>query len=141
EMNRLGMMVDVSHVSDKTFYRTLSVSRAPVIASHSAARALCDCPRNLSDDMLRAIARSGGPESKGGVVQVVFYSAFLSQPFRDALERIRPELEKEAQACKDKAKAEGRAVNYLEIAQIEKSARNRIPRPPFVALIDHIDHI
>lgn len=141
EMNRLGMMVDVSHVSDKTFYRTLSVSRAPVIASHSAARALCDCPRNLSDDMLRAIARSGGPESEGGVVQVVFYSAFLSQPFRDALERIRPELEKEAQACKDKAKADGRAVNYLEIAQIERSARNRIPRPPFVALIDHIDHI
>src|SRR6185437_1593528 len=125
EMNRLGMMVDVSHVSDKTFYRTLSVSRAPVIASHSAARALCDCPRNLSDEMLRAIAHSGGPDSKGGVVQVVFYTAFLSQPFRDALEKILPELDKDVQACKEKAKAEGREVRYLEIAQIEKSARDR----------------
>ena len=56
EMNRLGMMVDVSHVSDKTFFRTLIISRAPVIASHSAARALCDAPRNMTDDMLRAIA-------------------------------------------------------------------------------------
>ncbi len=61
EMNRLGMMVDVSHVSDETFFRTLSVSRAPVIASHSAARALCDAPRNMSDEMLSAIANSGGP--------------------------------------------------------------------------------
>ena len=76
EMNRLGMMVDVSHVSDNTFYRTLIISRAPVIASHSAARALCDAPRNMTDDMLRAIALSGGPDSKGGVVQVNFYSAF-----------------------------------------------------------------
>ena len=79
EMNRLGMMVDISHVSDRTFYRTLVISRAPVIASHSSARALCDAPRNMTDDMLRAVARSGGPNSKGGVVQVNFYSGFLSQ--------------------------------------------------------------
>lgn len=141
EMNRLGMMVDVSHVSDKTFNRTLTISQAPVIASHSAARALCDSPRNLSDDMLRAIAHSGGPDSKGGVVQVVFYSAFLSQPYRDALERIRPEVDKEVQACKEKAKAEGRPVNQDEISQFQKAAANRIPRPPFSALIDHIDHV
>ena len=64
EMNRLGMMVDVSHVSDKTFYRTLIISRAPVIASHSSARALCDAPRNMTDDMLRAIANSGGPDRR-----------------------------------------------------------------------------
>jgi membrane dipeptidase len=141
EMNRLGMMVDVSHVSDRTFYRTLSVSQAPVIASHSAARALCDSPRNLSDDMLRAIARSGGSDSKGGVVQVVFYSAFLSQPYRDALEKMRPEVDKEVQACKDGAKAEGRPVNHDEILRIQRAAADRIPRPPFSALIDHIDHI
>jgi membrane dipeptidase len=59
EMNRLGMMIDISHVSDKTFYRTLVISRAPVIASHSSARALCDAPRNMTDDMLRAVANSG----------------------------------------------------------------------------------
>src|ERR1017187_9147072 len=73
EMNRLGMMVDISHVSDRTFFRTLVITRAPVIASHSAARAICDAPRNMTDDMLRAVARSGGPRSEGGVVQVNFY--------------------------------------------------------------------
>jgi len=71
EMNRLGMMVDISHVSDRTFFRTLVISRAPVIASHSDARALCDSPRNMTDDMLLAVARSGGPNSKGGVIQVI----------------------------------------------------------------------
>ena len=106
EMNRLGMMVDVSHVSDKTFYRTLIISRAPVIASHSAARALCDAPRNMTDDMLRAIANSGGPESKGGVVQVNFYSGFMSQEYRDAQKKMQPEMDKAVQALKDKAKAE-----------------------------------
>src|ERR1019366_3068009 len=97
EMNRLGMMVDVSHVSDRTFYRTLTISRAPVIASHSAARALCDAPRNMSDDMLRAIANYGGPNSKGGVVQVNFFSGFLSQPRRDAQKAQQPEADKAVQ--------------------------------------------
>src|SRR5207244_2687882 len=79
EMNKLGMMVDISHVSDRTFFRTLIITRAPVIASHSSARALCDAPRNMTDDMLRAVAHSGGPGSKGGVVPVNFYYAFISQ--------------------------------------------------------------
>ncbi len=60
EMNRLGMIVDVSHISDKAFYDVLALSKAPVIASHSSARALCDHPRNMSDDMLRALAINGG---------------------------------------------------------------------------------
>ena len=141
EMNRLGMMIDVSHVSDKTFYRTLIISRAPVIASHSDARALCNAPRNLTDDMLRAIANSGGPDSKGGVVQVNFYSAFLSQPYRDALLKMQPEINKEIQAYKDKATAEGKPVDYEAIARIQKAAADRIPRPPLSVLIDHIDHI
>jgi membrane dipeptidase len=73
EMNRIGMIVDVSHVSDKTFYDALAVSSKPVIASHSSCRALADFPRNMSDDMLRALAKNGG------VVGVNFYSAFLNQ--------------------------------------------------------------
>jgi membrane dipeptidase len=141
EMNRLGMMVDVSHASDKTFFRTLIISRAPVIASHSAARALCDAPRNLTDDMLRAIANSGGPESKGGVVQVNFYSAFLSQAYRDAQKAMAPELQKEIAALKEKAKVEGREATPQEIAKIQRAVANRIPRPPLSMLIDHIDHI
>ena len=141
EMNRLGMMVDVSHVSDKTFYRTLIISRAPVIASHSGARALCDAPRNMTDDMLRAIANSGGPESKGGVVQVNFYSGFVSQEYRNAQRAMTPEIQKEIAALKAKAGAEGRDVTPKEIADLQRAALDRIPRPPFSELIDQIDHV
>ena len=107
EMNRLGMMVDISHVSDKTFYHTLRITRAPVIASHSSARALCDAPRNMTDEMLLAVARSGGPESKGGVVQVNFYSVFCPRP--TATPR-KPEARsgQGGAELKAKAKAEGR---------------------------------
>jgi len=74
EMNGLGMMVDISHVADKTFYDALEVSQAPLIASHSAARALTDVPRNMTDDMIRALAK------KGGVVQMNFYCDFTARP-------------------------------------------------------------
>jgi membrane dipeptidase len=141
EMNRLGMIVDVSHVSDRTFFRTLNISRAPVIASHSSARALCDAPRNLSDNMLRAIATYGGPNSKGGVVMVNFYSAFLSQDYRNALKAMEPEVEKEIDAVKAKNKAEGKETTQAEIDKLQRAAADRIPRPPFSVLIDHIDHI
>jgi membrane dipeptidase len=141
EMNRLGMMVDISHVSDRTFFRTLVISRAPVIASHSGARALCDAPRNMTDDMLRAVARSGGPDSQGGVVQVNFYSGFLSQDYRNAQKAIEPEMNKAVQALKDQAKAAGKPVPYAEIDRLQRQFADRIPRPPFSILIDHIDHI
>ena len=141
EMNRLGMMVDVSHVSDKTFYRTLVISRAPVIASHSGARALCDAPRNMTDDMLRAIARSGGPDSKGGVVQVNFYSAFVSQAYRNAQKAQKPEVDKAIADLKAKARAEGRQLTYEDISRMERDFADKIPRPPLSDLIDQIDHI
>ncbi len=129
EMNRLGMMVDVSHVSDRTFYRTLNISRAPVIASHSSARALCDAPRNMSDDMLRAIARYGGPDSKGGVVMVNFYSGFLSQAYRDAQKAMEPEVHKEIDALKAKNKAEGREAR----ASRDRQAAAAVCRPDSAA--------
>ncbi len=141
EMNRLGMMVDISHVSDRTFYRTLIITRAPVIASHSAARALCDVPRNLTDDMLRAVANSGGPDSKGGVVQVNFYSAFVSQAYRDAQKAIEPEAKKAVDELKAKYKADGKEAPQAEIEKLQRQWADKIPRPPLSALIDHIDHI
>jgi membrane dipeptidase len=141
EMNRLGMMVDISHVSDRTFYRTLVISRAPVIASHSSARALCDAPRNMTDDMLRAVARSGGPDSKGGVVQVNFYSGFISQAYRDADKAQQPEVDRAVQALKDKYKTEGKEAPPAEIDKLKRQYADRIPRPPLSMLIDHIDHI
>ena len=141
EMNRLGMMVDISHVSDKTFYRTLVITRAPVIASHSSARAICNAPRNMTDDMLRAVANSGGPESKGGVIQVNFYSGFLSQAYRNAQKAQEPEVDKAVQALKDKAKAEGKEATYADIEKLQRQFADRIPRPPLSLVIDHIDHI
>jgi membrane dipeptidase len=135
EMNRLGMMVDVSHVADKTFYRTLIITRAPVIASHSAARALCDAPRNMTDDMLRAVAINGG------VVQVNFFSGFISQAYRDAMKAQQPEVDKAIQDFKDKARSEGRQTTYADLEKIQRTYADRIPRPPLSALIDQIDHI
>ena len=141
EMNRLGMMVDISHVSDRTFFRTLVITRAPVIASHSAARALCDAPRNMTDDMLRAVANSGGPNSKGGVIQVNFYSGFISQQYRDAQIALQPDLDKAVHALEDKYKAEGKAAPPAEIDKLKRQFADRLPRPPLSILIDHIDHI
>ena len=142
EMNKLGMIVDVSHVSDKTFYRTLVLTRAPVIASHSAARALCDAPRNMTDDMLRAIGNyGGGPDSKGGVVMVNFYSGFISQAYRDAQIKQKPEVDKATAELKAKFKAEGKEITYSDLEKLQREMADKIPRPPLSALIDQIDHI
>lgn len=84
EMNRLGMIVDISHVSDKTFADVLEISKAPVFASHSDCRAICDAPRNMTDDMMRALA------AKGGVIQINYHVGFLSQEFRN-VEKAHPE--------------------------------------------------
>ena len=137
EMNRLGMMVDVSHVSDKTFYQTLTISRAPVIASHSSARALNDHPRNMTDDMLRAVARNDG------VVMVNFFSAFLDQKFLDAYRAQKPERDAAIAAFEKKYKREHNVafVPYAAEAALEKEWAAKIPRPPFDSLIAHIDHI
>ena len=141
EMNRLGMIVDISHVSDRTFYRTLQVSRAPVIASHSAARALCDAPRNMTDDMLRAAAKSGDPGSNGGVILVNFYSGFISQAYRDAQVKQKPEVDKAVADLKAQFKADGEEITYSDIEKLQRQMADRIPRPPLSDVIDHIDHI
>lgn len=137
EMNRLGMMVDVSHVSDKTFYDTLVISRAPVIASHSSARALNDHPRNMTDDMLRAVARNGG------VVQVNFFSAFIDQKFLDAYKAQKTERDAAVAAFEEKYKKDHNVdfVPYAAEAALEKEWAAKIPRPPLDSLIAHIDHI
>jgi membrane dipeptidase len=135
EMNRLGMMVDVSHVSDKTFYRTLIISRAPVIASHSSARALCNSPRNMDDAMLRAIGQYGG------VVMVNFYSSFLSDAYRLAAKAQEPLIKQAVADAEAKLKEEGKPIPSELAEDIGKSYTAKIPRPPFSVLIDHIDHI
>jgi membrane dipeptidase len=135
EMNRLGMMVDISHVSDKTFYDAVETSAAPVIASHSSCRALADVPRNMTDDMLRAVAKNGG------VVQVNFYSAFIDENYRKAAEAQAKDRDAAVKAYLDQMKAEGKAVSYINEDRIEREWTAKIPRPPLNSLIDHIDHI
>jgi membrane dipeptidase len=132
EMNRLGMLVDISHVSDKTFYDVLETTRAPVIASHSSARALTNIPRNMSDDMLRALARNGG------VVMVNFGSSFVDQSYTEAVaqrrERLRPQLDAlRARYANDPVRLRQETEQLLRA--------HPVPRPPLSRLIDHIDHI
>jgi membrane dipeptidase len=141
EMNRLGMMVDISHVSDKTFYRAVITSRAPVFASHSAARALTNVPRNMTDDMLRAVARSGGPNSKGGVVMVNFYSGFISDAWWQAWKARAPERKAGEDAQIAQWESEGKTITYEMTDALDKQWAAKIPRPPLSALIDHIDHV
>ncbi len=141
EMNLLGMMVDISHVADTTFSRILEMTRAPVFASHSSARALTHSPRNLTDDMLKTVAHSGGSGSQGGVVMVNFYSAFISESWRQAWQALRPELEADRQAEEARWKAEGKPVPYAVTAAQDRQWAAKIPRPPLSELIDHIDHI
>jgi membrane dipeptidase len=135
EMNRLGMMVDISHVSDKTFWDAIATTKAPVIASHSSARALVNVPRNMTDDMLRAVAKNGG------VVQVNFFSAFDDDTFRKAREAQAKEQDAAVQKYVDQMKAEGKPVSYVDKDRIEREWMAKIPRPPLKSLIDQIDHI
>jgi membrane dipeptidase len=133
-MNRLGMMVDISHVSDKTFYDTLAVSKAPVIASHSSCRALCDVPRNMTDDMIRALAKNGG------VMDINFYSGFLSQAYADAYKKIEKQVEAEVAAARARYAQQGKRLPYLEEAKIEQRMTKDLPVPTYTAIADHIDH-
>jgi membrane dipeptidase len=132
EMNRLGMIVDVSHISDKSFYDVLKVTRAPVIASHSACRALCGSPRNLTDDMLLAL------KANGGVIQICIYSNYLKTP------EPTPELRAKLKELQDK---------YGDLNSLPKETRKLIrdetiaiqkkyEKPATVKdVVDHIDHV
>jgi membrane dipeptidase len=135
EMNRLGMLVDISHVSDKTFWDAIAVTKSPVIASHSSARALTNHPRNMTDDMLRAVAKNGG------VVQVNFYSAFVDETYRKAEDAQKKEKDAAVKAYIEKLKSEGKTPTYLDTDRIEREWAAKIPRPPLSSLIDHIDHV
>jgi membrane dipeptidase len=135
EMNRLGMMVDISHVADKTFWDVIATSKAPVIASHSSARALSNHPRNMTDDMLRAVAKNGG------VVHVNFFSAFDDQKYLDAFLAQSKEQNAAVKQYIAKQRAAGQAVSYIDQDRIEREWSAKIPRPPLKSLIDNIDHI
>src|SRR5713226_5289550 len=135
EMNRLGVMVDISHVSDKTFYDVLETSKAPVFASHSSCRAICDAARNMTDQMIKDLA------AKGGVIQINYHIGFLSQEFRDA-EKANPELEKEIQAEINKRCGDNDACQLVEGDRVVREYMNagKLPRVDYTKIIEHIDH-
>lgn len=135
EMNRLGMIIDVSHVSDKTLADVLAATRAPILASHSGARALTDSPRNLTDDQLRAIAATGG------AVMVNFYSAFIDENYRRAVLTIKAERSAAHDTLAAEYASRDEPIPFAASNQIDRDFADRLPRPPLQSLIDHFDHI
>jgi membrane dipeptidase len=135
EMNRLGMMVDISHASDKTFWDTIATSRAPIIASHSSARALTHAARNLTDEMLSAM------KENNGVVMVNFFPAFIDEKWRQAWTAQKPERKKAQDAMEADYKAKGLPVPYNASNKIDREFAARIGRAPFESLIDHFDYV
>jgi membrane dipeptidase len=135
EMNRLGMLVDISHVSDETFNDVLDASRAPVIASHSCCRAICNSPRNMTDDMIKALA------ARGGVIHITFHNAFLSQHYAEATRSPAsgwiPRLE-----SIDKKYGENEARKLAEGQRLSDNLvrAGKLPEVSWEKIIEHIDH-
>ena len=135
EMNRLGMMVDISHVSDKTFYDVLAVSKAPLIASHSSCRAICRAPRNMTDAMIKALV------AKGGVIQINYHVAFLSQEFFGA-EKKDPKINKSIESEVRELCGDHEACELLEGDRLTREyvTQGKLPRVDWSKIIEHIDH-
>jgi membrane dipeptidase len=135
EMNRLGVMVDISHVADKTFYDALAVTTVPVIASHSSCRAIANHPRNMTDDMLRALAKNGG------VVMINYHAAFLSEEFRVASEKKNGTVVASMDAMSKKCGGnEACTTMESERADHEAMAKGELPKVSWEKIIEHIDH-
>lgn len=135
EMNRLGMLVDVSHVSDQTFWDIIATSTSPVVATHSNARALCAVSRNLTDEQIRAIAKTGG------VINVVFYPAFIEPSWN----KLKYEVDAEIAPLLEQAMRETRGTDLQKrIAKDKIRAREfarRLPPVSISRLVDHIEHV
>lgn len=133
EMNRLGILIDVSHISDASFYDVLKYSDRPVVATHSCCRALCSHPRNMTDDMIRSLA------SAGGVIQINFYPLFLDSGFAEVLS---------GSGLEEKGGYVEKEFINDPSDPFKRAAWNRIqdeilalPRPSFTLIADHIDHV
>ena len=134
ECNRLGMIIDISHASEKSFFDVLAASRAPIIASHSSARAVCDNPRNLTDDQLRALAKNGG------VIQICFLGAYVkAMPVSPEREKALKELEAKYGSVRE---IRDEALRKEAMAARE-TVNQKYPqaRPNVQDLVDHIDHV
>jgi membrane dipeptidase len=135
EMNRQGIMVDISHVSDKTFYDALEMSKAPLIASHSSCRALCNHVRDMSDDMIKALA------AKGGVIQINYEKSFIDQAYKDAQDKLSGGVVQLIDQLKKECGDDGECTER-RMAEREKQAvaEGKLPHVSWERIIDHIDH-
>jgi membrane dipeptidase len=136
EMNRQGIMVDISHVSDKTFYDALEVSKAPLMASHSSCRALCNHPRDMSDDMIKALA------AKGGVIQINYERSFIDQAYKDASDKLSGGVvagfEAISKSCGDDLECITRKMTDENKRLTEEG---KLPHVSWERIIDHIEHV
>jgi membrane dipeptidase len=131
EMNRIGMLVDISHVSDETFFDTLETSRAPIIASHSSTRAIADHPRNLTDDMLRALAAGGG------IVMINFYPAYIDEVARNA---TRDYFARHGETLAEIFTATADDLRARRAKMRQHFADDPVPQTSMEVLLDHFDH-
>ena len=136
EMNKLGVIVDISHVSDKTFYDALAVSKAPMFASHSSCRAICDAARNMTDQMIKDLAATGG------VIQINYHISFLSQEFRNAEKKDPSINEGIAKRIKEQCSDDDEACQLMLGDKLtrEAVAAGKLPRVEWTKIIEHIDH-
>jgi len=136
EMNRQGIMVDISHVSDKTFYDALDVSKAPLIASHSSCRAICNHVRDMSDDMIKALA------AKGGVIQINYEKSFIDQAYKDAQDKLSGGVVAMMDQIKKECGEDGECAER-KMGEMEKQAvaEGKLPHVSWEKIIDHIDHV
>ena len=135
EMNRLGMMVDVSHVSDKTFWDIVNTSTKPVIATHSACRAITDVPRNLTDDMIRALAKTGG------VVNVIFYPEHIEPGWSQKKKQLDSEIAGLVQRASDNEPGDAVHKKLARDRVRQEQYAKRLPKVTVSRIVDHIDHI
>jgi membrane dipeptidase len=135
EMNRLGMVVDVSHASDQTFADVLETSRAPAMASHSCCRAICPAMRNLSDDMIRALA------ARGGLLQIAFHVGFLSEEYHLAMREAFAEFEARSRASREKFPGdEALLLREDERLSAEMVREGTLPPVKWEKIVEHLDH-
>ncbi|MBK7708234.1 MAG: dipeptidase [Acidobacteria bacterium] len=132
EMNRLGMLVDISHVSEKVMNDVLDVTSAPIIASHSSARGVANHTRNISDDVLKRVAKNGG------VMMINFYPAFLDDDYNKAENDRTAKLKTQIDALREQFKDDRAGFNAAERKLL---AENPIPVPSYTRIVDHIDHM
>lgn len=134
ELNKLGMMVDVSHVADKTFWDALAISKAPLLASHSSCRALSGHPRNMTDEMIKAMA------AKGGVIQINYLDSYLDDALYRAQDARRPQLDAKRAELEKQYPGEENQGKRFEALREHSQTLGPLPKVSWEKIVDHIDH-